>query len=294
LFTLGVSWSTPEEKHIPMGAISGTVKDAGTNQPIMARVMFPGTEIGSMNATSMGFKADSLTPGIYTVEVMAEGYESDKKTVTVVDGQMAQLSFNLKPIQVSLSGAVHDRKTDAGIPARIRFVDSDMKDIETDPSTGLYKIMLEPGTYGLEVSSEGYLSQTASVNVGKDGTVKDFKLIKKGMKISFQGINFETGKATILPESYPILDEAAKVLKENPTVRVEVGGHTDSQGSASSNMTLSQKRAESVRLYLIENDQIEGNRLLAKGYGESQPVAANDTKENMAKNRRVEFTILEQ
>lgn len=291
-FTAGVSWATPEKKHVPMGAISGNVKDAETDAGLVAKLSYSGPETGVITAGSMGFKIDSLGPGTYKLEATAEGYQSAKSTVTVMDEKVAQIDFMLKSKMATLSGAVRDRETDAGLPATIRFTDAPIPEVKTDPSTGLYKTEVKPGTYGVEVSSEGYLSQTASVIVGAAGTTKDFNLIKKGMKIVFRGINFETAKAVILPESYPILDEAAKILKENPTIRVEIGGHTDSRGSASYNQKLSQERAEAVRLYLIQNHSIESNRLLAKGYGESQPVAPNDTEENMAKNRRVEFTIL--
>ncbi|TET21533.1 MAG: hypothetical protein E3J71_09235 [Candidatus Stahlbacteria bacterium] len=291
-FTAGISWATPEKKYVPMGAISGNVKDAETNEGLVAKLSYSGAETGMITAGSMGFKIDSLDPGIYTLEATADGYQDAKKTVTVMDGKVARVEFMLESRMATLSGAVRDRETDAGLPAAIRFTDAPIPEVKTDPSTGLYKTEVKPGTYGVEVSSEDYLPQTASVIVGAAGTSRDFNLIKKGMKIVFRGINFETAKAVILPESYPILDEAAKILKENPTIRVEIGGHTDSRGSASYNQRLSQERAEAVRLYLIQNHSIESNRLLAKGYGESQPVAPNDTEENMAKNRRVEFTIL--
>jgi len=290
--TTGISWSPPEKKHIPMGEVAGKVKDIETGKGLIAKVSYTGPETGLVNAGSMGFEVDSLDPGVYTFEAVADGYQSVKKTVTVVDGKTAKVEFMLKPGMVTLSGAVHDRKTDKGLPAVVRFVDASIGDVKTDPATGLYKVQLKPGTYGVEVLSEGYLPQTASIIVGKNGAVKDFKLIKKGMKIAFRGINFETAKAVILPESYPILDEAAQILKDNPDIRVEVGGHTDSRGSASYNQDLSQRRAAAVRLYLIEKHGIAGNRMIAKGYGESQPVAPNDTEENMYKNRRVEFTIL--
>ncbi|MEA3310947.1 MAG: OmpA family protein [candidate division WOR-3 bacterium] len=290
--TAGVSWATPEKKHVPMGAVAGNVKDAETGAGLVARLSYSGPETGVITAGSMGFKIDSLDPGIYTLEATADGYQDAKKTVTVMDDKVARVELMLKPRMATLSGAVRDRETDAGLPATIRFTDAPIPEVKTDPSTGLYKVEIKPGTYGVEVSSEDYLSQTASVIVDAAGTIRDFNLIKKGMKIAFRGINFETAKTVILPESYPILDEAAKILKENPTIRVEIGGHTDSRGSASYNQNLSQQRAEAVRLYLIQNHSIESNRLLAKGYGESQPVAPNDTEENMAKNRRVEFTIL--
>lgn len=292
--TMGISWAKPPKKHIPMGSVAGTVKDAETGAGIVSKVSYSGPGTGMLDAGSLGFTLDSLSPGSYTFEAIADGYENAKLTISVLDMQTTNVDLKLKPLKVTLSGSVHDRETDAGIPATIRFVDGGIADVKTGVSTGLYNVQLKPGTYGIEVSSEGYLPQTASVIVSKTGATKDFKLVKVGMKIAFRGINFETAKATILSESYSILDEAAQILKDNPKIRVEIGGHTDSRGSASYNLELSQDRAAAVRLYLIEIHGIEPNRMIAKGYGETQPVAPNDTDENMFKNRRVEFTILSQ
>lgn len=106
---------------------------------------------------------------------------------------------------------------------------------------------------------------------------------------------FDFDKATIKPESYPLLDDVAKVLRNNPHVkRVEVAGHTDDKGDDKYNVKLSQARVESVVKYLVVTGGIDAARLSAKGYGESQPVVPNDTEEGRANNRRVEFVILEQ
>ena len=88
------------------------------------------------------------------------------------------------------------------------------------------------------------------------------------------------------------LDKVAESLRDWPEVRVEIGGHTDNSGADAYNMALSQKRAESVRAHLIGKG-VDGERLTAKGYGETAPVADNATKEGKAKNRRVEVTRLD-
>ncbi|MCB9741520.1 MAG: OmpA family protein [Alphaproteobacteria bacterium] len=107
-------------------------------------------------------------------------------------------------------------------------------------------------------------------------------------------VYFDVNKASIKKVSYGILDDVAQVLVANPDItKVEVAGHTDSDGSDSANQKLSQARVESVVNYLVDKG-VERERLVAKGYGESQPIAPNDNSENKAKNRRVEFVILEQ
>ncbi len=104
-------------------------------------------------------------------------------------------------------------------------------------------------------------------------------------------IYFDTGKATIKPESHGILDEAAQVLVAHPEVKkVRVEGHTDSSGSASANTALSQARAKAVREYLVGKG-VAADRLSAKGYGPTRPIADNKTAEGREANRRVDFTI---
>lgn len=105
-------------------------------------------------------------------------------------------------------------------------------------------------------------------------------------------VHFETDKAIIKPESYGLLRDVAKILKEHPEIKlVEVQGHTDNKGGKAYNMKLSQKRAEAVRDFLIK-EGIELDRLTAKGFGPTKPVADNKTEEGRAKNRRVEFVII--
>jgi OOP family OmpA-OmpF porin len=108
---------------------------------------------------------------------------------------------------------------------------------------------------------------------------------------AYQGeIFFDVNSATVKSEAYPMLDEAATVLRNNPDLNVEIQGHTDNTGPAEYNLMLSQKRAESAMNYLVDKG-VDPARLTAKGYGFEQPVASNDTKEGRAKNRRVEFRV---
>ena len=112
--------------------------------------------------------------------------------------------------------------------------------------------------------------------------------LSKSGHIALYGIHFETAKATILPDSESVLAEVAKMLQQNPDVKVSVEGHTDNVGSAAANQTLSEKRAQAVVAWLSSHG-IEGSRLQAKGWGASKPVEDNATEEGRAKNRRVEL-----
>jgi len=107
-------------------------------------------------------------------------------------------------------------------------------------------------------------------------------------KLVLEGVNFDFDKATLRQEDIAIIDRDITSLDEWGNVNIEVAGHTDSRGSDAYNMKLSQQRAEAVRNYLVSKG-IAADRLSAKGYGESQPVADNATDEGRFKNRRVEL-----
>lgn len=114
--------------------------------------------------------------------------------------------------------------------------------------------------------------------------------LKKKKSYTFKNVNFETGKWDLLPEALPELDGLVDFLKKNTAVKVEIGGHTDSVGAETDNLVLSENRAQAVRNYLVSNG-ITAERLTFKGYGESMPVASNDTEEGRLQNRRVECKI---
>ncbi len=104
-------------------------------------------------------------------------------------------------------------------------------------------------------------------------------------------VNFATGKATILPDSFPVLDEVAQVLKDYPKIRVEIGGHTDNVGDDNGNQRLSKNRADAVFEYLLAKG-VPAQRMTTMGYGETRPIDTNMTDAGKLNNRRVEFVIL--
>jgi len=107
-------------------------------------------------------------------------------------------------------------------------------------------------------------------------------------KIVTHGINFDVNKALIKPESMGTLNGIVKIMQDNPEIKFEIGGHTDSDGDDNANMKLSQARADAVRSQLIDMG-IDGGRLTTKGYGRTKPIGDNATTEGKANNRRVEF-----
>ncbi len=106
------------------------------------------------------------------------------------------------------------------------------------------------------------------------------------------GINFKTASAQILPGSYAVLDRAVKVLQDFPDVNLEISGHTDSKGRASYNLGLSQRRADSVKMYFVSRG-IASSRLVSIGFGKDRPIADNSTSSGRASNRRTEFKLID-
>ncbi len=113
-----------------------------------------------------------------------------------------------------------------------------------------------------------------------------------GESVVLPNIYFDFNKATLRPESYPELNKVVKLMNDYATLKIEIGGHTDSVGTEAVNLKLSQDRAASVVKYLVDH-AVSRDRLVAKGYGKSKPIESNATEEGRAKNRRIEFTVLE-
>jgi len=141
---------------------------------------------------------------------------------------------------------------------------------------------LNPDTDG------GTVDDFTEVNRGTDPLDPEDDVVKMDVPIVLEGITFETGKSDITPESAVVLQGALKTLTTYKDIIVEISGHTDNVGSNSSNQSLSQKRADSVRFWLISNG-VDPDRIIAKGYGEEYPRVPNDSKDNKRKNRRIEF-----
>ena len=283
----------------PAGLIVGIVIDAETDKPLGAMISFPelpDTVAGGIAADPVTGKYEkSIPPGAIRIRADKEGYAPGKKAVVVKEGETIIVDFELKRKVIpkgKMTGKVTDRFSGAPVGATISFPGTQVTPVVSDLGTGIYDTYLPPGTYTVEISSEGYISQAAPVAIEQDKTfVQNFELLPKGGKLSLRGINFEFGKAVIKPESYPILNEAVELLQKSSRVKVEIQGHTDSVGSDASNQKLSNKRANSVMKYLVQQG-IDAWRLTARGYGESVPVASNKNDAGRAQNRRIDFLIL--
>ena len=143
-----------------------------------------------------------------------------------------------------------------------------------------------------DLDGDGVLNERDKCPNTRKGAVVDLDGCEVEAVIELGGIHFDFDKATLKPEAKTVLNEAAALLSKHDRVVVEIAGHTDSRGSEEYNQGLSERRANAVRDYL-EGKGVKATRLTAKGYGESMPVASNDTDAGRAENRRVEMIVLD-
>jgi OOP family OmpA-OmpF porin len=164
---------------------------------------------------------------------------------------------------------------------------------------GEYRMSVRGGAkYGLNANLNGYLSTGMNFDLNSlkrnDTLNVDMLLskIKVGAKVVLNNIFFDFDKVTLQTSSYPEMSRLVELMKSGGIQKVEVSGHTDSVGDEVYNQKLSERRAQAVVNYMRKSG-ISDDRVIAVGYGETKPIAENDTKENRSKNRRVEFKIFE-
>jgi outer membrane protein OmpA-like peptidoglycan-associated protein len=202
---------------------------------------------------------------------------------------------------VLVSGKVLHAKTQAPLGARITYRDlsndEELGIAYSDKKTGDYQIILPHGRrYSFLAEEPGYFPVSAHVDATElaefDEVSQDLLLapVEVGLVVRLNNIFFAYDDAALLEESHAELDRLVKLIQDNPKLEIAIGGHTDDQGSDDYNLSLSQRRVESVVAYL-NSAGISANRFTAQGYGESQPLADNTTEEGRAQNRRVEFRI---
>ena len=193
-------------------------------------------------------------------------------------------------------GKILDARTGKGIKAKIRYSSVPTGSIfgRFNDSTFSFSIF-GSAKYQVTAEAEGYNPQTVlfdPVSINSDNKLyRDLNLTPKGQTIILNHLIFAQGKATIDPKSFAELDEVAQMMKENTKIEIQLEGHTDNTGSASANMTLSEKRVEAVKKYLVEQG-ISKKRIQTKAFGGTQPLRNEMTPEERAQNRRVEMRIL--
>jgi outer membrane protein OmpA-like peptidoglycan-associated protein len=205
------------------------------------------------------------------------------------------------PLQRDTDGdGLSDGEEDENKNGRVDEGETDPADADTDGGGVPDGEEVRGGTNPLDRSDDQRDEDSDGVVDSSDGcpdTAPGTRVDGRGCallerRMALEGIQFRTGSADILPSSERTLQQAVQILRDNPNVRIEVGGHTDNVGSAPVNRRLSTQRAQAVRAWLIDQG-VPGNRLVARGYGDSQPAQDNSTESGRAANRRIEFRRLE-
>lgn len=200
---------------------------------------------------------------------------------------------------VTVSGSVRDAASRRAIAAYIAVTDLTTGEVvanyRTDDRTGEYFVLLPRGRrYSITAESPGYIFYSdeyfVPTNAAAEDLSKDILLQPTSGGTTRLLVFFDYNKAELKSESMPDLRRAVRFLRNNPTVDVEIAGHTDSVGNDGYNQELSQRRANAVRSFFVENG-VSASRLKAVGYGERQPAADNGTEEGRARNRRVELRV---
>ena len=214
-----------------------------------------------------------------------------------------QQKVELKTMRLTiLKGTVKDDISSNPIEATIEIVDNAKNEListfTSNSATGKFLVSLPSGkNYGIAVKAEGYLFHSENFDIPAATNYqeinKDIRLKKAsvGTKIVLRNIFFDLAKATLRAESNTELDRLIGVMTDNPTIKIEISGHTDNQGSLDLNTKLSEARAKAVVDYLIAKG-VDASRLTYKGYAFSQPISPNDTEAGRQDNRRVEFKIM--
>ena len=198
-------------------------------------------------------------------------------------------------------GFVYDSLTRAPVAARIRIVNIDTRDtirlLTSNKATGEFVTSLPlRSRYALLAEAPGYLFYSQHFDLRERVQAYELRVPlekpRKGSALRLRNVFFEFDRAEIKSESEVELMEVVRLLRAHPRWKVEVQGHTDSIGTAEYNQQLSQRRAEAVRQFLIQRG-IQADRIGARGYGGSRPIASNATEEGRALNRRTEIVFVE-
>ncbi len=192
-------------------------------------------------------------------------------------------------------GTITDAKTGEAISATITFTDAGGKHVVAADDSGYAFYVSSPTDYRVVIEADGYVSAMEKLDI-TDYSMKTLEMnfrmqpLERGTKVNLRNVLFVQSKTELLPESFPELDVVVDFLQKNPTVAIELAGHTDNRGVARDNIELSQARVERVKAYLVSKG-ISEKRITGKGYGGSHPIASNAQEDTRKLNRRVEFII---
>jgi len=263
------------------------------------------------------FTSYRLPPGKVKFRVRAPKMLPKEVEATVEAGKATPLEIRLEPDPAQLVGVLRVQVVDLTgkpVPEAEVVVATEPEVTGRTSEEGIFRAEAKPGTWAVTARAPGYKARTldgefkggepgtlrlalekggAVAGGRKAPTVKNVVIRARVLELR-RKIHFADGKARIMPDSEPLLEEVAAVLAAHPEIKkIRIEGHTDDRGERALNLRLSEDRAKSVHSFLVSRG-VAGSRLTAKGYGPDKPVAPNLTERGRDKNRRVEFVIVEQ
>ncbi len=255
----------------------------------------------AVNTSSWDAYFSITSSGDYAYFVSSEGSRDGKENIYRIPLWQDQ-SDKPKTDLIAFTGRVINSKTNLPISSDVFLQNQDNHNAYrsiSDKITGEFNIFVQAGRkHQFNVSAPGFIAFEDEVNLEGiqpgETMVKIVKLmpIEVGQVVTLNNLFFERGQANLLDKSMPTLDRLLQLMMENPSLEIELSGHTDGLGGRTANQVLSQDRVDRIKEYLVQFG-IERGRISTIGFGGRYPVAPSDTEENRAKNRRVEVKIMQ-
>ncbi|MDP8224158.1 MAG: OmpA family protein [Candidatus Lernaella stagnicola] len=257
--------------------------------PLEAEVGLEGAELRLGNTTDGTFAVTDLAPGTYQVRVSRPDFETGLAEAQIFAGQSATVTVVLYPLETRLTVIVLDKDKGHRLDSRLIFNPGAADEKVVENPSGEYTEAVEPGTIPFTAVATGYEAVLTKADVQAHETTTITVRLRRKIEKSGR-IFFDLDSADLRPISKPVLREIAnKITQINPK-QVIVEGHCSDEGTDEYNMKLSQRRAESVQQFLVAQG-VAANVLTVAAFGESRPIATNETEEGRERNRRVEFII---
>lgn len=294
------------------GFVYGKIRDKNTGKPLPGATVNLGQSgsvpMFTLSADDQGNYRQKLPLGLdYQAEASFPKYTSSSKYFDIKKrhaekGRRVDIDLLVDPKEYTAcyEGVVMNEQSGEIIPNANVVVSDLFGAIVAKASAnevGKYNVRLPFGDYKLEARAKGYFFhyEDFSFTLADKGDCAEKNItltpLEEGLAIILKNIYYDVDKADLRTESEEELDRLVEIMNNNPTLTIEIGGHTDSDGSDPYNEDLSQRRSQSVINYLMEAG-IDPNRMKAKGYGEAEPIAPNDTAANKQLNRRTEFKVV--
>lgn len=259
-----------------------------------------------LEAENLGYPINSIDDEgslIVAADARTAYYASDRSdTKGGLDLYQFTLKEDIRPLKTLwVKGRVTDLKTGQGLPSSVELTDINTRNVISKVQTdeeGQYLTTLPVGaTYAFSVNRKGYLFYSDNFSLLKDAPdsvfQKDIPLqpIEVGASMILKNVFFDSKQFGLKPASIVELNKILALLQDNPSLKISISGHTDNQGTDKDNLLLSNNRAKAVVGYFLQQG-IAPNRLLAKGFGATQPIANNKEEAGRAQNRRTELAVI--